>query len=88
LIGNWIFGCDVCQEVCPHNRHAPATREPRFAARQPAPTPLLDDILGWTEDVYRKQLRGSAMKRASLEMLQRNARIAKEEHIDPDQGSS
>ena len=77
LMGDWIFGCDVCQQVCPHNRHAPETREPRFAFRPPGPEPLLDDILSWSIDDYRKQLRGSAMKRAKFEMLQRNARIAK-----------
>ena len=83
-MGDWIFGCDLCQEVCPHNRHAPTTREPRFAIRSLGPAPLLDDILEWTEDDYREQLRGSAMKRATLAMLQRNAGIAKGEHIEPD----
>ena len=32
-MGAWVFGCDVCQQVCPHNSKAPATREPRFQAR-------------------------------------------------------
>ena len=83
-MGDWIFGCDICQEVCPNNRHAPTTREPRLAIRSPGPTPLLDEILGWSKDDYREQLRGSAMKRATLEMLQRSARIAKGKHTDPD----
>lgn len=77
-MGDWIFGCDVCQEVCPYNRRAPMTREPRFAIRPPGPQPKLDDVLGWSMDDYRKHLRGSAMKRATLEMLKRNAMIAKE----------
>ncbi len=77
LMGDWLFGCDVCQQVCPYNRHAPETREPGFAIRCPGPAPLLDDVLSWSIDDYREQLRGSAMKRAKLEMLQRNARIAK-----------
>ncbi len=75
-MGDWIFGCDVCQEVCPFNRKAPATREPRFAIRSPGPRPLLDEILGWSIEEYRADLRGSAIKRAKLDMLQRNARIA------------
>jgi epoxyqueuosine reductase len=75
-MGNWVFGCDVCQEVCPYNRHAPVTREPRFAIRSPGPQPSLDEILAWTTDDYRAALRGSAMKRATLDMLKRNARIA------------
>ena len=77
MMGEWVFGCDVCQEVCPFNRHAPLTREPRYTVRPPAPRPVLDDLLRWSNDDYRQQLRGSAMKRAKLDMLQRNARIAK-----------
>ena len=75
---NWIFGCDVCQHVCPHNRHAPLSREPRFAVRPPAPDPPLEDILAWFVEDYRNQLRDSAMTRATPSMLQRNARIAME----------
>ena len=75
-MGDWIFGCDVCQEVCPFNRHAPVSREPRLAIRPPGPAPLLEDILGWSIDDYRRALRNSPMKRAKLDMLQRNARIA------------
>ncbi len=76
-MGNWVFGCDVCQEVCPHNRRAPTTREPRFAIRPPGPRPMLVDILNWSSDDYRQQLRGGAMKRATLDMLKRNASVAK-----------
>ena len=75
LMGDWLFGCDICQEVCPYNRRAPETRESQFAIRSHGTRPLLDAILGWTAEDYRRQLRGSAMKRATLEMLQRNARI-------------
>ncbi len=42
----------------------------------PGPNPALDDILSWSIEDYRRELRGSAMKRAKLPMLQRNARIA------------
>ncbi|MCH7840350.1 MAG: epoxyqueuosine reductase, partial [Planctomycetes bacterium] len=75
-MGDWVFGCDVCQEVCPFNRHAPTTDEPAFAIRPPGPNPPLDDILSWSIEDYRRELRGSAMKRAKLPMLQRNAQIA------------
>lgn len=75
-MGDWIFGCDICQEVCPHNHHAPTTQEAGFAKRPPGPTPALQEILQWTPQDYREQLRGSAMKRAKLDMLQRNATIA------------
>lgn len=78
MMGDWIFGCDICQAVCPYNRSAPTTRESCFAIRPPGPLPALDEILGWSADDYREQLYGSAMTRAKLDMLQRNARIALE----------
>ncbi len=76
-MGDWIFGCDVCQEVCPYNRHAPTAREPRFKIRPPGPQPKLDDVLGWSMDDYRTLLRDSAIRRATLDMLKRNALIAR-----------
>ncbi len=76
MMADWIFGCDVCQEVCPHNRNAPTTNEPRFTTRPAASRLPLEDVLDWTAEDYRSQLRGSAMRRAKLDMLQRNARIA------------
>lgn len=68
----WMFGCDVCQEVCPWNRHATPTTEPRFA-----PHPRLLDMTqsDWhdlTEDVFREVFKDSAVKRTGLEGLRRN----------------
>ncbi|MCH8854501.1 MAG: tRNA epoxyqueuosine(34) reductase QueG [Planctomycetes bacterium] len=73
---DWIFGCDVCQQVCPYNQGAPLTQEPSFKARPPSLRPVLEEVIAWSADDYRQQLQGSAMKRATLPMLQRNARIA------------
>ncbi|GMV24246.1 MAG: tRNA epoxyqueuosine(34) reductase QueG [Phycisphaerae bacterium] len=76
---NWIFGCDVCQDVCPHNSPRPpgvdvGSALPEYAgANHFFP---LDELLGWTADARRGRLSGSAMKRASLVMLKRNAVIA------------
>ena len=75
-IGDWVFGCDICQEVCPFNHSPPQTTEPQFAVRSPGPHLPLRDILNWQVTDYRRTLKGSAMKRARLEKLQRNARIA------------
>ena len=75
-IGDRVFGCDVCQEVCPHNspRDAAAPTRDEYAPRRTALDLLA--VLGWTRDDRRDALRGSSMKRATLPMLQRNARIA------------
>lgn len=74
-MGDWVFGCDICQEVCPYNGDAPVTTE--FAIRPPGPAPSLDELADWSEEDYRRVLKGSAVKRASLEMLKRNAAIAR-----------
>jgi len=76
LMGVWVFGCDICQEVCPFNRKAPYTADPDLAARPPAPRPLLSELAAWTRKDYEAILRGSAVRRADLAMLHRNARIA------------
>jgi len=73
---NWLFGCDICQQVCPFNREAPLTNEPRYAAQPPAPRPALAEVRIWNEAAYAANVAGRAMDRASLAMWQRNAAIA------------
>jgi epoxyqueuosine reductase len=80
-VGNWVFGCDICQEVCPHNREAPMTTEPRFAPTAPdAAFPLLDDINNWNEEAYRAAVTNKATDRARLDMWKRNVHIARSNH--------
>jgi epoxyqueuosine reductase len=74
--GDWIYGCDICQEVCPWNRQAPATSQPQLQPRFATGTVDVREVLNWTEQDYRQRLRSSAMKRAKLPMLKRNAQIA------------
>jgi epoxyqueuosine reductase len=72
-VGGWLFGCDVCQEVCPWNRHAPPARDPALAPGEPPGSP--ESLIAMTEEAFRERFRGSAIKRARREGLARNARI-------------
>jgi epoxyqueuosine reductase len=74
-IGDWLYGCDVCQDVCPHNSKAPAARDPAVRPRWPTGTLDVGEVIGWSDDEYRRRLKGSAMKRVKLPVLKRNARI-------------
>jgi len=76
LIGNWVFGCDLCQEVCPWNRKAPATREPAFAPRPGLPAPELVELLALTPEEFRTRFRGSPVQRAKRRGLLRNVCVA------------
>jgi len=75
-IGDWLFGCDVCQEVCPWNRHAPGSSEPTFQPRAAAATLPLDELLALDEPAFRGRFRGSALRRAKRTGLLRSAAIA------------
>ncbi len=82
-IGRHVFGCDICQDVCPWNRRAPATAEP---ALQPRPE-LVDPALEWlatiSEEEFRRAFRGSPVKRAKRSGLRRNAVVAMGNSGDP-----
>lgn len=77
-IGDWLYGCDICQDVCPHNRKAPPAAHPAVQPRFPTGTLHVEQVLAWGPDEYRQTLRGSAMKRVKLPVLQRNAVVVRE----------
>ncbi len=81
-IGDWLYGCDVCQEVCPWNGRAPVADQAGFRPRFATGTIDLRQVEAWDEEAYRDHLRGSAMKRVKLPVLRRNARIVRE-NINP-----
>jgi len=76
---HWLFGCDICQDVCPWNGRAPGTEIPELKPRLPAGTLNVDEVLAWSKDDFDRTFRHTAVKRIRLPVLQRNARIVKEQ---------
>jgi epoxyqueuosine reductase len=75
-MGRHVFGCDICQDVCPWNRKAPATSAPEFEAREGLVNPALDWLAEMQQAEFRVVFRGSPVRRAKLSGLRRNAVIA------------
>lgn len=77
-IGDWIFGCDICQEVCPHNQPTRRSRSADIHSAYQARHADFDllDVLNWDEQDRRDAFLRSSMKRAKLAMMKRNALIA------------
>jgi epoxyqueuosine reductase len=77
LIGDWVFGCDICQEVCPVNRKATPGNHPEFSPEQGiGPSPSLIELLDMSEEEFRERFRHSPVKRARWAGLRRNAAVA------------
>jgi epoxyqueuosine reductase len=82
-IGNWLYGCDICQDVCPFNRKpTPATTE---KVRPRVPSGLdVESVLNWSVEEYQSAVRGTAIKRVKLPVLRRNAEIVSQNRrVDP-----
>ena len=73
-MGNHIFGCDICQDVCPWNRKAPVTADPAFTALNVAPS--LDQMARMTAQQFRQQYRHTPVERARYRGFLRNVAIA------------
>ena len=75
-MGNLIFGCDICQEVCPWNSKAVPTDEPAFHPREGNLTPQLLSLIGMTQQEFSRRFKGSPIKRAKRRGFLRNVLVA------------
>lgn len=75
-MGNWVFGCDVCQEVCPYNRNAPAAGMPALQTDIENGAVSLRELLRLDEAGFRAQFKGTPLLRTKRRGLVRNACVA------------
>lgn len=76
LMGNHVFGCDICQEVCPYNVKAKPTREESFQPRDGLYAPDLIPLLSLTDEEFRRRFKGSPILRAKRRGFLRNVAVA------------
>jgi epoxyqueuosine reductase len=75
-VGRQVFGCDICQDVCPWNREAPVSSAPEFEARPHLVNPELEWLARFSIEEFRDVFRGSPVKRARFNDLRRNVAVA------------
>ncbi len=86
-IGRNVFGCDICQEVCPWNRHAHVTDWPELTARPELVNPALEWLENLKPEQYRALFRASPISRTKQEGLQRNVAIVRRNTNAPNTGA-
>ena len=84
LMGDWVFGCDICQDVCPVNRKAQKGSSIEFRQRPGFSTPDLIQILEMDQAEFSKRYKNSPVKRTKLIGLKRNACVALGNNKNPD----
>jgi epoxyqueuosine reductase len=75
-MGRQVFGCDICQDVCPWNRKAPNSSAPELQSRADLVNPALDWLATISEENFRETFRESPVKRTKRQGLRRNAVLA------------
>ena len=75
-MGRQVFGCDICQDVCPWNRRAPISADPELEAREELVNPALDWLAAMDEAEFERNFNGSPVRRAGFLGLRRNVAIA------------
>ena len=88
LMQTWVFGCDLCQDVCPHNVLVRQGLHREFAPRKDVAYPDLIELLHIDERTYQDRFRHSAVKRAKRQGLRRNAAVALGNLRDPRAGAA
>ena len=87
-LDGWLYGCDVCQDVCPWNRFAEPSPEEAFQPREHNVNADLHEVLALTPAAYAERFRHSAIKRAKLSGLQRNAKHLIQSQSSPESEDS
>jgi epoxyqueuosine reductase len=82
-IGTRVYGCDVCQDVCPSNQSAPASEDPAWQPRAGLDHPRIIDLCRRTDAELADLTRGTAMTRASVTALRRNIAVALANSLQP-----
>ena len=80
---DWVFGCDICQQVCPYNHAAPTAPAEDFPAMLPPEIPLSDVLLCRTQEQFLQMFQGTPLTRPGREGLLRNAAISAGNLADP-----
>ena len=75
-IGNHVYGCDICQDVCPHNQAAPVSADPAWQPRPGLNGPRLVDLWRQPDPALRALIKGGPMTRAKVSGLRRNLAVA------------
>jgi epoxyqueuosine reductase len=75
-VGRQVFGCDICQDVCPWNRKAPVNTAEEFQPRPELVNPALEWLAQMDAETFARSFRRSPVKRTKLSGLRRNAAIA------------
>ena len=81
-LSDWLFGCDVCQDVCPWNRHAQETTEPGLRPVLRSNPRLLREMFSWTDEQFRAEFRRTPLWRARRRGILRNAAIVLGNQLD------